>query len=225
MAEQPDFTDYNPIPYLPRPLIAWEYLRRHPDYRRAWAKADRDRPRRTEIGTVLVKASRTTPAAESWGLRVFSDPREGATTAPVFWHADAFGRVLSARVREAADAGLENVVRIDAVRCRKAVLRIGERGQYLMLADPWRVAQLDCAGQDIGAEPFTLEIVLHRFPDIEGSLRLCQDLRLSLPQPAAAPAFAGRLAPGGNMAILTEGHPMAPSTLTHHLTARSPTGS
>ena len=49
MAEQPDFTDYNPIPYLPRPLIAWEYLRRHPDYRRAWAKADRDRPRRTEI--------------------------------------------------------------------------------------------------------------------------------------------------------------------------------
>ena len=73
MAGQPYFTDYNPIPYLPRPLIGWEYLRRHPDYRRAWAKADQDRPRRTEIddGTVLVKASRAAPAAESWGLRGF----------------------------------------------------------------------------------------------------------------------------------------------------------
>ena len=108
MADQPDLTDYNPIPYLPRPLIAWEYLRRHPDYRRAWAKADQDRPRRTEIddGTVLVEASRAAPEAESWGCGFFSDPREWATTASVFWHADAFGRVLSARVREAADAGL-----------------------------------------------------------------------------------------------------------------------
>ncbi len=104
----------------------------------------------------------------------------------MFWHADAFGRVLSARVRETADAGLGSVVRIDAVRCRKAVLRIAEGGQYLMLADPWRVAQLDCDGQDIGAEPFALEIVLDRFPDIEGSLRLAKtfaDLYRNRPPP------------------------------------------
>ena len=45
MADQPDFTDCNTISYLPRPLIAWEYLRRHSGYRRAWATLrDGDRP-------------------------------------------------------------------------------------------------------------------------------------------------------------------------------------
>ena len=71
MADQPDLKAYDHLQTLPRSMIAWEYLRRHPDYRRAWTKADRDRPRRTEIddGTVLITVSRATPAAESWGLR------------------------------------------------------------------------------------------------------------------------------------------------------------
>ena len=72
------------------------------------------------------------------------------------------------------------------MRCRKAVLRIGERGQYLMLADPWRVVQVQCPGVPIAAEPFALEIVLDRFPDIEGSLRLAKtfaDLYRNRPPP------------------------------------------
>ena len=55
-----------------------------------------------------------------------------------------------------------------------------------MLADPWHVAQLNCAGQDIGAEPFALEIVLDRFPDIEASLRFAKtfaDLYRNRPPP------------------------------------------
>ena len=94
----------------------------------------------------------------------------------MFWHGDVFGRVLSARIRKAADQRLASIVRIDAARCRKAKLRIGKDKQSLLLADRWRAVQLDCTGRYIGAEPFALEIVLDRFPDIEGSLRLAKTL-------------------------------------------------
>ena len=104
----------------------------------------------------------------------------------MFWHGDVFGRVLSARIRKAADPRLASLVRIDAARCRKAILRIGEDKQYLQFTDRWRIVQLDCTGQDIGGEPFTLEIVLDRFPDIEGSLQLAKtfaDLYRNRPAP------------------------------------------
>ena len=104
----------------------------------------------------------------------------------MFWHGDVFGRVLSARVREAVDQRLASIVRINAARCRKAILRIGKDKQSLLLADRWRIVQLDCTGHDIGGEPFTLEIVLDRFPDVEGSLRLAKtfaDLYRNRPAP------------------------------------------
>ena len=63
MTDKHDLADYDPIPYLPKPLIAWEYLRRHPEYRRAWTEAVQDRPRRTEIDerTVLIESSDPSP--------------------------------------------------------------------------------------------------------------------------------------------------------------------
>ncbi len=104
----------------------------------------------------------------------------------MFWHGDVFRRVLSARVRKAVDSRSGNLVRIAAARCRKAVLRIGKDEQSLLLADRWRAVQLDCTGQHIGVEPFALEIVLDRFPDVEGSLRLAKtfaDLYRNRPAP------------------------------------------
>ena len=116
------------------------------------------------------------------GWRFFSDPRRTALEAPVFWHPDAIAPLLSARVRKAPDPGPENVVRIDTVPCRKAVLRIAGTAQYLVLADAWRAVQMRCEdadtgadiAADIGAEPFALEIVLDRFPDVESTLRLAR---------------------------------------------------
>ena len=104
----------------------------------------------------------------------------------MFWHGDVFGRVLSARIRKAADPKSGNLVRIDAASCRKAVLRIGKDKQSLLLADRWRAVQVDCTGHDIGDQPFALEIVLDRFPDVEWSLRLAKtfaDLYRNRPAP------------------------------------------
>jgi hypothetical protein len=51
--------------------LAWEYLRRHPDYRRDW-----------------LRRRRQPDAAERWGLRVLEDPALDARTAHPAWFPD-----------------------------------------------------------------------------------------------------------------------------------------
>ncbi|RQV09078.1 DUF2285 domain-containing protein [Burkholderia cenocepacia] len=60
--------------YLDGPALAWEYLRRHPDYQRDW----QCRSRRSE-------------AAHAWGLRLLEDPRQDARDAHPVWFPDHDG--------------------------------------------------------------------------------------------------------------------------------------
>ncbi|MBH1411238.1 DUF7011 domain-containing protein [Pseudomonas fluorescens] len=60
--------------HLDGPALAWEYLRRHPDYRRDWQR----RRRRSE-------------AAHAWGLRLLEDPRQDARDAHPVWFPDHDG--------------------------------------------------------------------------------------------------------------------------------------
>lgn len=62
--------------HLDPPALAWEYLRRHPDYRRDWLR----RRRRSE-------------AAQRWGLRLLENPDLDARDAHPVWCADANGVV------------------------------------------------------------------------------------------------------------------------------------
>jgi hypothetical protein len=57
--------------HLDGPALAWEYLRRHPDYRRDWLR----RRRRPE-------------AAHAWGLRLLEDPALDARDAHPAWFPD-----------------------------------------------------------------------------------------------------------------------------------------
>lgn len=59
---------------LDGPALAWEYLRRHPDYRRDWLR----RLRRPE-------------AAQAWGLRLLEDPALDARDAHPAWFPDHDG--------------------------------------------------------------------------------------------------------------------------------------
>jgi hypothetical protein len=60
--------------HLDGPALAWEYLRRHPDYRRAW----RRRRRQPE-------------AARAWGLRLLEDPELDARDAHPAWFPEPGG--------------------------------------------------------------------------------------------------------------------------------------
>lgn len=70
-------SDYDYIRTLTRSRIAWEYLRRHPGYRRDWRNAGPRRPQPALLsdGTVLIKARRRFRRAEAWGLHGFRRPR------------------------------------------------------------------------------------------------------------------------------------------------------
>ena len=57
--------------HLDRPALAWEYLRRHPDYRRDWLRR-RHQPE----------------AANDWGLRLLEDPALDARDAQPIWFPD-----------------------------------------------------------------------------------------------------------------------------------------
>ncbi|MDR0780088.1 MAG: DUF2285 domain-containing protein [Pseudomonadales bacterium] len=57
--------------YLDGPALAWEYLRRNPDYRLDWLR----RHRRSD-------------AAQSWGLRLWEDPSRDARDAHPAWFLD-----------------------------------------------------------------------------------------------------------------------------------------
>ena len=48
--------------HLDGPTLAWEYLRRHPDYRRDWSRCRHD------------------DASAHWGLRLLEDPALDALT-------------------------------------------------------------------------------------------------------------------------------------------------
>ncbi|HCF9567215.1 TPA: DUF2285 domain-containing protein [Pseudomonas aeruginosa] len=60
--------------HLDGPALAWEYLRRHPDYRRDWLRR-RFRP----------------DAAHAWGLRLLEDPTLDARDAHPDWFPDPAG--------------------------------------------------------------------------------------------------------------------------------------
>lgn len=69
----PRLSDYDYVRMLTRSRVAWEYLRRNPDYRRDWraSKPGRPRPIRLRNDTVLLRARRRFLRAEAWGLYTF----------------------------------------------------------------------------------------------------------------------------------------------------------
>ncbi|SAL09779.1 hypothetical protein AWB64_00196 [Caballeronia sordidicola] len=60
--------------HLDGPALAWEYLRRHPDYRRDW-----------------LRRHRQPVAAHAWGLRLLEDPALDARDAHLDWFPDPVG--------------------------------------------------------------------------------------------------------------------------------------
>lgn len=108
------------------------------------------------------------------GSVAFADPHENALEADVFWWPAAFLRVLRAHIRAREDPGFGSLLSLADLPCRSAVLKTVDGAQHLLLRDHGRVTQLLCRGADLRMEPFSLELVVDRFPDVEGRLRLVE---------------------------------------------------
>lgn len=117
--------DYRALESVDPQLLAWEWLRRDPGYRlAALGKADR-----SGVGDPWIRAGE--PAAASWGLHAFEDPRLPASLArPVWTAADAF--VLSARAFPSRDDG--DSIALHARGGLETVV-LGDRQEHLLFSD------------------------------------------------------------------------------------------
>lgn len=106
------------------------------------------------------------------GSAAFADPHETALEADVFWRPGPCFRVLRAYVRAREDPGFGSLLSLGDLHCRRAVLKTVDGALHLLLRDRGRVIQLLCRGADLRMQPFSLELVVDRFPGVEGRLRL-----------------------------------------------------
>src|SRR5262245_60151269 len=78
---------YGYVLNLCRSDLAWEFLRRNPDYQRDYRLFRRgaERPRRLGSGQYLTRLRRRSPRCERWGLDPLTDPACPAPWAPLCW--------------------------------------------------------------------------------------------------------------------------------------------
>jgi hypothetical protein len=62
--------------------LAWEFLRRNPDYQASFVEGQMQSDRRTD------------GPARRWGLRFLADPTQDSSATPVFWHPEELASVI-----------------------------------------------------------------------------------------------------------------------------------
>lgn len=135
---------YAPLLDADRPIFAWEWLRRDPDYRAAAAS-------RAEDGAGA-------PVAASWGLHRFEDPDSGAPDARPLWRAAYHPYVLKARAAPPASPS-------DAVEFGRfaafATLEAAEGdGEHWLFSDGLRGIRLDLVDGTAARGPIELHYLL-----------------------------------------------------------------
>ena len=89
---------------------------------------------------------------------------------------EAFGRAISAYVRNSDDPGLGSVISLAEITCRKTLLKAVDGEQHLLFRDRRRVVQVRCLGEDIRGDPLAPELVIDTFPELESRQRLIRRL-------------------------------------------------
>ncbi|MCR6700973.1 MAG: DUF2285 domain-containing protein [Dokdonella sp.] len=154
--------------HLDGPGLAWEYLRRHPDYRRDWQR----RRRRVE-------------AAYRWGLRLLEDPGLDARDAHPAWLPGEVAVVqLTPDADPPADADAFALWRIPG---RKRLVHDGRR---LLLIARWPGGDVRLAVAPGLDEGMPYAYALHTAGDVRGRARALADDLAKLAAAAAAPAAA-----------------------------------
>jgi len=170
---------------------AWEFLRRHQDYRTDWRVATPRSPPRVLLrdGTLLIRLRRRYPRAERWGLYAFADPSHPTGTTPVFWLPTVSRRIVRARCDMGTD--LPHAVTLAQFRAERFAM-IGSDGAPVVAFRGGCSAGLVAPGWHVLTRPAAVTFELDGFngfsAQIEG-LRLLQRLTLPVPlAPVARPA-------------------------------------
>jgi len=90
--------------------FAWEFLRRNPDYRRAFerSRASSIAPTPLDRASSYIRVKKPSKAAQKWGLQSFANPDLSYLDAHVFWSHRAFTRALPIEFEPVTSSNLTN---------------------------------------------------------------------------------------------------------------------
>ncbi|MGH9612650.1 MAG: transcriptional regulator domain-containing protein, partial [Bryobacteraceae bacterium] len=173
-----DANNYVFVSALPPTGCAWEFLRRNPDYQRAWCA----------FGSQADRSAGKNWDAAAWGLVHFESPERDARSANVFWHRNLSREVLLLDASKPEPLEKHPELSLDGMQCRMTV-QSGQAGErHILFAEDGRSLQLEVHGHlPIETARLTTEMVwsprllaarakaLKRFADLvaEHRLRAC----------------------------------------------------
>lgn len=135
---------YAPLLDADRPIFAWEWLRRDPDYRAAAAFGAED--------------GAGAPAAALWGLHRFEDPGRGASEARPLWRARDHPYVLKAKA--APSAAPSDAFYVQRLAALATVDAEHGGGEHWLLSDGLRAIRLDLVDGTASRGPVELHYLL-----------------------------------------------------------------
>jgi hypothetical protein len=150
---------YAPLLEVEKAGLAWEWLRRDPDYRAAALDAIARRKPRSVL--------REEAAAASFGLHAFEDPGLNARSARPVWRAARHNLVLEAWAEPSKDPA--NALDLEGLP-GQATLVLGEQAEHLLLSDGCRSIRLDATGASLVSGPVRLHYRLNGLGDASAPL-------------------------------------------------------
>ena len=171
--------------------LAWEYLRRNPEYQRDYRLSRRgaDRPRRLGSGQYLTRLRRRSPRCERWGLDPLIDPTCPAPLAPLCWTFGEAAPVLDG-IAERATGHAPAALSIKGYAAARHIV-IGPTGEeYVLFRDAERAATLRLEGSRAGLGAVNVTFLIRDLPDPQPLAERFRTFRrlIAAPRPEVRPS-------------------------------------
>lgn len=167
----PDWRDaaaYAVLLGVDRSALAWEWLRRNSDYRRAANLPERSR---SIAGGIVLDEQ---PDAFAWGLHAFEDPSLGAPAARPVWRANVYSQVLLAVAEPAVDPG--DGFELARLKGLATLVRGAGGAEHLLLSDGSRALRLDLLQGSLLRGPARLRYLLAGLEKLEPAILVLRRL-------------------------------------------------
>lgn len=139
---------FNYTETLSLPEWAWEFLRRHPDYRKDWEGARQDfRIVERSDRTITIRADNPACSLLRWGCLYSSPPIGDARSARVLWQPDLCSHVLRLKSLRPTDGTV--TFALSNATCSSLLLLGYDDKQHVVFGDNGRRLQLAVDGEDI----------------------------------------------------------------------------
>lgn len=187
---------YRWIAGVPRKACAWEFLRRNPDYRAAWAaSSSARRSEERKAGLTVINAAHVDIDARQWGLLgLFENPDRDARQANVLWTSNVHRAILPVVAVSDSAHDDHGLLPLAACHCRTTVYIEPDGRQHVLFTKAGRFLQLEVKSGSVFSSGRLLPDILSSTASVAvralsvrqlADLAACRDLRASLYRPHA----------------------------------------